>query len=46
MIVHSREGAHWAKVSAGATAEWIKDVAWGAGRFVTVGRNGTIVVSP
>ena len=27
-------------------ADWLEGVTWGHGRFVTVGRNGTIAVSP
>ena len=45
-IMYSRDGDHWEQASEIATYDLLRDVTWGAGHFVAVGWNGTIVVSP
>ncbi len=46
MIMYSPDGDRWEPALEVATYDTLHDVAWGDGRFVAVGRNGTIVVSP
>ena len=36
-IGRSSEGHRWSEASVSATESWLKDVVWGAGRFVAVG---------
>ena len=45
-IMYSADGDRWEPASEIATFDTLRDVAWGNGRFVAVGWNGTIVVSP
>ena len=44
--MYSADGDRWEPASESATFDALLDVAWGDGRFVAVGWNGTIVVSP
>ena len=44
--MYSADGDRWETASESATFDALRDVAWGNGRFVAVGWNGTIVVSP
>ena len=46
MIMYSADGDRWEPALEVATYDSLHDVAWGNGRFVAVGRNDTIVVSP
>ena len=39
-------GDRWEPARETATRDPLRDVAWGNGRFVAVGRNGAIVPSP
>ena len=43
---YSTDGDHWEAAANTATVDTLRDVAWGHGRFVAVGWNGTIVTSP
>ena len=43
-IVYSDDGDRWVAASGNSTRSWLKDVAWGAGRFVAVA-HGTIMHS-
>ena len=45
-IMYSSDGDRWEQASEIATYDLLRDVTWGDGRFVAVGWNGTIVVSP
>ena len=45
-IMHSTDGDRWERARETATFDLLHDVAWGNGRFVAVGWNGTIVISP
>ena len=45
-IMYSDAGDRWEPAAEIATFDALNDVAWGNGRFVAVGWNGTIVVSP
>ena len=45
-IMYSAAGDRWEPASEIATVDALNDIAWGNGRFVAVGWNGTIVVSP
>ena len=45
-IMYSADGDRWDPASEIATFDTLRDIAWGNGRFVAVGWNGTIVVSP
>ena len=45
-IMYSSDGDRWEPASEIATFDALNDIAWGNGRFVAVGWNGTIVVSP
>ena len=45
-IMHSTDGDRWERARETATRDLLRDVAWGNGRFVAVGWNGTIVISP
>ena len=45
-IMYSADGDRWDPASKIATFDKLNDIAWGNRRFVAVGRNGTIVVSP
>ena len=44
--MYSRDGDHWEHASEIAAYDLLRDVTWGDGRFVAVGWNGAIVVSP
>ena len=45
-FARSDDGDRWESASETATFDTLRDIAWGNGRFVAVGWNGTIVVSP
>ena len=45
-IMHSSDDDRWVRATEIATVDTLEDVTWGYGRFVAVGRNGTIVTSP
>ena len=45
-IMYSADGDRWEPASEIATFDTLQDVAWGHGRFVAVGRNGTVITSP
>ena len=45
-IMYSPDGDRWERATEIATVDTLEDVTWGNGRFVAVGRNGTIVTSP
>ena len=45
-IMHSADGDRWEPAHETATFDPLSGVAWGNGRFVAVGGNGTIVTSP
>ena len=45
-IMYSEDGDRWELATEIATVDTLEDVTWGNGRFVAVGRNGTIVTSP
>ena len=45
-IMHSTDGDRGEPAREIATFDLLRDVAWGNGRFVAVGWNGTIVISP
>ena len=45
-IMYSDDGDRWEPADEIATFDGLNDVAWGNGRFVAVGANGTIVTSP
>ena len=45
-IMYSPDGDRWERATEIATGDTLEDVTWGNGRFVAVGRNGTIVTSP
>ena len=45
-IMYSVDGHRWEPADEVATVDALHDVAWGNGRFVAVGRNGTIITSP
>ena len=45
-IMYSSDGDRWERATEIATVDTLEDVTWGDGRFVAVGRNGTIVTSP
>ncbi len=45
-IMLSTDGDRWERTTEIATVDTLEDITWGNGRFVAVGRNGTIVVSP
>ena len=45
-IMYSPDGDRWVRATQTATVDTLEDVTWGNGRFVAVGRNGTIVTSP
>ena len=46
MIMYSADGNRRERAHGTATRDTLHDIAWGNGRFVAVGRNGTIVISP
>ena len=45
-IMYSADGDRWEPARKLVTFDPLEGVAWGDGRFVAVGGNGTIVVSP
>ena len=45
-VMYSVDGHRWEPADEVATVDALHDVAWGNGRFVAVGRNGTIITSP
>ena len=45
-IMYSGDGDRWRRTNEIATVDTLEDITWGDGRFVAVGRNGTIVISP